>query len=79
MSVETIRSDCEIINKQEERNDQLIILCDWAEQSMSLYGGFAQISYNNPVILEMVFGGLIGTLIRRYYSNYLKKKLLKVI
>lgn len=79
MSVEIIRSVCEIISQQEEKNDQLVLLCDWAEQSMSLYVSLAEISDDNPVILGMVFGGLIGTFIRRYYSNYLRKKLLKVI
>ncbi len=79
MSVEIIGSVCGIISQQEEKNDQLVILCDWAEQSISLYSSFSEISDDNPVMLGIIFGGLIATLVRRYYSNHLREKLLKVI
>ncbi len=79
MSVETIKSICEIINQQEEKNIQLVLLCDWTEQSISLYISLSEISDDNPVILGMVFGGLIGTVVRRYYLNHLRKNLLKII
>ncbi len=70
---------CELVSHQMNQSEELMLLCDWMDQGIQFWVVLSTASENNQIIVGMFLGGLLTGHIRRFYCNYLRKRLLKIL